>query len=188
MLNFVWMGMLIIGIIYGCFQGTLPEIGDALLKSGGEAVTFAISILGVTALWNGMLSVFDGAGGVRLFSKIISKPVRFLMPACKSNPEAEKQVITNITANFFGLGNGATPSGVAAVRELGTGVRPLYSMGMFLVINSAALQLMPTSVISILAAAGSSNPSAIIIPVWISSVAALLTGILVYIPIARSKK
>ena len=181
MLNFLWIVMLIIGIFYGFFNGTIDEIEQALLESGDQAVTFAIGILGTTALWTGMISVLEGAGGINFLTRIIRRPVRKLIPGCKNNPSAEKQVIKNITANFFGLGNGATPSGIAAVKELQTGVRPLASIGMFLVMNSAALQLIPTSVISILAAAKSKNPASVILPVWISSVAALITGIFLYL-------
>ena len=177
MLNIIWSGMLVFGIVYGYFTGNWSDIGDALLASSNDAIKFALSILGVSALWNGILSAFEGAGGVEIFSRIICKPVNFLIPGCKSNPEAGKQVVKNLTANFFGLGNGATPSGIAAVQNLRTDRR---SIGMFLVINSAALQLIPTSVISILAAAGSENPEAVIVPVWIASVAALVVGVGVY--------
>ena len=180
MLNIIWSGMLVFGIIYGYFTGHWTDIGDALLKSGDEAVKFVLGILGVTALWNGVLSVFEGAGGVEMFSRIIRKPVKFLIPGCRWNSEAEKQVVKNLTANFFGLGNGATPSGIAAVQNLRKGNKSINSIGMFLVINSAALQLLPTSVISILAAAESENPEAVIFPVWIASVIALIVGVGVY--------
>ncbi len=185
MLNYIWMGMLIIGIGYGCFSGSLPEIGNALLESGGSAVTFALSIVGVTALWCGMLEVFQGAGGIRTVSRIVRKIVLKIFPQCVNNSEAEKQVVTNITANFFGLGNGATPSGIAAVKELqkshrGDSDTASPSVCMFLVVNSAAFQLVPTSILAIRTAAGSQTPSDVVVPVWIASGAALFTGVIVY--------
>lgn len=191
MLNYIWMGMLVFGIGYGCFKGTLPEIGEALLESGGSAVTFALGIIGVTAFWCGMLEVFQGAGGIKFFSAVIRKAVLLLLPECCQNAEAEKQVVTNITANFFGLGNGATPSGIAAVKELQKGHRgdtATRSVGMFLVVNSAAFQLLPTSILALRTAAGSKNPTDIIVPVWIASAAALVTGVLVYWLITRRGK
>lgn len=185
MLNYIWMGMLIIGIGYGCFTGSLSEIGQALLESGGSAVTFALGIVGVTALWCGMLEVFQGAGGINAVSVLIRKIVLAVFPQCRNNPEAEKQVVTNIAANFFGLGNGATPSGISAVRELqkvhrGAPDTASPSVCMFLVVNSAAFQLVPTSILAIRTAAGSSNPSSVVVPVWIASAAALVTGVVVY--------
>ncbi|MBE7056287.1 MAG: nucleoside recognition protein [Ruminococcaceae bacterium] len=191
MLNAVWLCMLVVGIGYGCFNGTLSETGNALLESGGSAVTFVISIIGVTALWSGLLEVFQKAGGIVFFSRIIRKPIRFLLPGCKNNFEAEKQVITNIAANFFGLGNGATPSGIEAVKELqrynGTD-NATFSVGMFLVMNSAAFQLLPTTVLALRTAAGSNSPTDIIFPVWIASAASLITGIVVYRLISRRVK
>ncbi len=188
MLNSIWIGIFVSSILFGAFNGTLPQIEEALLESGGEAVSFAMGILGATALWTGMMSVLEGAGGIRLLSKIIRGPIRKLIPSCKNNLCAEKQVVKNLTANFLGLGNGATPSGVAAVRELQSDGRSLSDIGMFIVMNSAALELLPTSVISVLAAAGSKQPTKIIIPVWISSLLAIISGTLLYLVFRRRKK
>ncbi len=185
MLNVIWFLLLVISIAFSCFNGTLPDIGEALLESGNEAVMFVLGVCGVTALWNGFLDVFQKAGGIDLFARIIGKPIEFLIPGCKNNPEAKKQVVTNVAANFFGLGNGATPSGIKAVEALG---REAYSVGMFLVMNSAAFQLLPTSVMALRAAAGSVAPADIVVPVWISSATALGVGLIVYLIIGRRVK
>ena len=103
--------------------------------------------------------------------------------AAKRNREAGTQIITNLTANFFGLGNGATPSGIAAVKELQKGTDGTCagrSVCLFLVINSAAFQLIPTTVIAVRAAAGSAEPSWVIVPTWIASAISLLIGVGVF--------
>ena len=187
MLNYIWAGMLIFGIGYGCYNGRLQEIGNALLESGGQAVTFSIGIIGVTAFWCGILEILNQAGGIRFFSRILRKPIEKFFPESRQNPEAGKQIITNLTANFFGLGNGATPSGIAAVRELQKAQSSQKkacasrSICLFLVVNSAAFQLMPTTVLAVRTAAGSTEAFDIIIPVWIASLAAFVTGIAVYV-------
>lgn len=185
MLNYIWAGMLIFGIGCGCYNGRLQEIGNALLESGGQAVTFSIGIIGVTAFWCGILEIWNQAGGVSFFSRMLRRPIQKFFPECRHNPEAGKQIITNLAANFFGLGNGATPSGIAAVRELQksqTHDREIASRSicLFLVVNSAAFQLIPTTVLAIRTAAGSREAFAVIVPIWIASLAAFVTGIAVY--------
>ena len=186
MLNYIWAGMLIFGIGYGCYNGKLAEVGSALLGSGGQAVTFAIGLIGVTAFWCGLLEVLNQAGGIRFFARLLRRPIWRFFPESRQNPAVGKQILTNLTANFFGLGNGATPSGIAAVREL-KNAAPAdrqavagRSMCLFLVINSAAFELMPTTILAMRTAAGSAQPFAVIIPIWIASSAALITGISVY--------
>lgn len=185
MLNYIWAGMLIFGIGYGCYNGRLQEIGNALLESGGQAVTFSIGIIGVTAFWCGVLEILNQAGGISFFSRLLRRPIQRFFPESRCNPEAGKQIITNLTANFFGLGNGATPSGIAAVRALQKSQphnREIASPSicLFLVVNSAAFQLIPTTVLAIRTAAGSAEAFDVIVPIWIASLAAFVTGIAVY--------
>lgn len=185
MLNYIWAGMLIFGIGYGCYNGRLQEIGNALLESGGQAVTFSIGIIGVTAFWCGVLEILNQAGGINFFSRLLRRPIQRFFPESRCNPEAGKQIITNLTANFFGLGNGATPSGIAAVRALQESQshnREIASPSicLFLVVNSAAFQLIPTTVLAIRTAAGSAEAFDVIVPIWIASLAAFVTGIAVY--------
>ena len=185
MLNYIWAGMLIFGIGCGCYNGRLQEIGNAFLESGGQAVTFSIGIIGVTAFWCGILEILNQAGGIRFFSRLLRKPIQKFFPESRHNPEAGKQIITNLAANFFGLGNGATPSGIAAVRELQKSQShnrevASCSICLFLVVNSAAFQLIPTTVLAIRTAAGSQESFSVIVPIWIASLAAFATGVAVY--------
>lgn len=203
MLNYVWVVLLVIGITVGAVNGRMSAVSDALLASAEDAVNFCIGLLGVVALWNGLMQILHDAGAIRALARLCRPLVRKLFPETKQNPEAEKQIITNLTANFLGLGNGATPSGVAAVQALQKSNRPTAdpspsavsrleengssksgvassSVCLFLVINSAAVQLLPTTVIALRAAEGAANPADILLPTWIVSIGSLLVGVLSY--------
>ncbi len=189
MLNYIWVVLLIIGIIVGAANGRIDAVSDALLGSAGDAVTFCLGLVGVVALWCGLMQIFQDAGAIRALSKILRPLVKKLFPETQKSQEAEKQIITNLTANFLGLGNGATPSGVAAVQELQKnkldkkekdGKTATKSVCLFLVINSAAVQLIPTTVIAMRAAQGAQNPADILLPTWIVSLGSLIVGIFFY--------
>ena len=192
MLNYIWVGLLIIGIIVGIINGKIDVIGTALLDSANDAVTFCIGLLGVVTLWCGLMQIFQDAGGINFIARLIRPLIRLLFPETRYNKEAEKHIITNLTANFLGLGNGATPSGIAAVQELeknNTSKTALKSTCLFLVINSAAIQLVPTTIIALRSAQGAKNPADILIPTWLTSIFSLIVGVLVfYILSSRRRK
>lgn len=184
MLNIIWIVMIVVGILVGAINGKINEIGTALLQSSGSGVQFALGIMGVVCLWCGLMRIAADAGAVDSLSKVLRPIINFLFPETKKNKEAEKQVITNLAANFLGLGNGATPSGIKAVSELQKSSKSnvaVKGVCMFLVINSASIQLIPTTVIALRTAAGSTNPSSILIPTWICSVAGCLSSIIIFL-------
>ncbi len=178
--------MLGAGLVFGIANGKIDDITDVFLSSSGEAVQLCIGILGVTAFWCGMINILQEAGIIDFAARILRPIIYKLFPETKHNKEAGKQIITNISANLFGLGNGATPSGISAVRELqkenlsGDETVASDSVCLFLVINATAFQLIPTTVIAILADAGSHAASAIIVPVWIVSLVSMFAGILTF--------
>ncbi|MDR0287242.1 MAG: nucleoside recognition protein [Clostridiales bacterium] len=184
MLNVIWILLLVSGIVISIITGKIDTIGTALINSANDAVKFSISIAGIMALWCGLMSIANDAGIVDILAKICRPVIRILCPETKKSPEAEKQVITNITANFLGLGNGATPSGIKAVKELqdagGGGETATVGVCMFLVLNSTALQLIPTTVIALRAAAGSTNAMDIMLPTWIATFISSIVAILTY--------
>ena len=190
MLNYIWVILLVTGISVGIANGRAAEIGEAIVNAANDAVVFCLGMVGIVAFWCGLIQILQDAGGVDRAARILRPMIRILFPETKHDPEAERQVITNITANFFGLGNGATPSGIAAVRQLQKTAVDLRrvekkevaskSVCLFLVINSASVQLIPTTVIALRAAQGARNPADILIPTWIVSVISLLAGILVF--------
>lgn len=185
MLDFIWVFLLLTGILVGIAGGNAGEIGNALLRSAGEAVTFCIGILGAVALWCGLMNILREAGLISFAARVLRPVIRRLFPETAGDREAEEQILTNLAANFMGLGNGATPSGIQAVaalqRHAGPG-NPVASRSvcLFLVINSAAFQLVPTTVLALRAEAGASSPAAVMIPIWIVSALSLAAALLAY--------
>lgn len=179
-----------VGILFGIATGRTDAIGDAIISSCGSAVEFCIGIAGITAFWCGIMEILNQAGIIRVVSRILKPVIRKFFPETVENEKAGEYIVTNISANLFGLGNGATPSGIGAVTELqkeyiksGKSIDESVasdSVGLFLVINSTAFQFIPSTVMAILASNGSMYTSKIILPVWIVSILSLIFGVITF--------
>ena len=166
MLNSLWAGMILIGIIFAAFTGRIPEITDAALDSSKEAVTLCITMIGVMAFWMGLMEIASKAGMIEKGAKMLKPFVRFLFPEVPEGHKAGEHITTNIIANFLGLGLAATPAGLKAMEELGklNHGSPVASNAMcnFLILNISSLQLIPVNVIAFRSQYGSVNPTAIV--------------------------
>ena len=166
MLNSLWAGMILIGIIFAAFTGRIPEITDAALDSSKEAVTLCITMIGVMAFWMGLMEIASKAGMIEKGAKMLKPFVRFLFPEVPEGHKAGEHITTNIIANFLGLGWAATPAGLKAMEELGklNHGSPVASNAMcnFLILNISSLQLIPINVIAFRSQYGSVNPTAIV--------------------------
>ena len=166
MLNSLWAGMILIGIIFAAFTGRIPEITDAALESSKEAVTLCITMIGVMAFWMGLMEIASKAGMIEKGAKMLKPFVRFLFPEVPEGHKAGEHITTNIIANFLGLGWAATPAGLKAMEELGklNHGSPVASNAMcnFLILNISSLQLIPVNVIAFRSQYGSVNPTAIV--------------------------
>lgn len=180
MLNYLWAGMILVGIIFAAFTGRLPDITNAALDSSKEAVALCITMMGVMSLWVGLMEIAGEAGIIESASVKIRPLIRFLFPNLPAGHPAEEHITTNIIANVLGLGWAATPAGLKAMDELGKleedrrGGRlpgPVRKRGIasnemctFLIINISSLQLIPVNVIAYRSQYGSVNPAAIVGP------------------------
>ena len=166
MLNSLWAGMILIGIIFAAFTGRIPEITDAAMDSSKEAVTLCITMIGVMAFWMGLMEIASKAGMIEKGAKMLKPFVRFLFPEVPEGHKAGEHITTNIIANFLGLGWAATPAGLKAMEELGklNHGSPVASNAMcnFLILNISSLQLIPVNVIAFRSQYGSVNPTAIV--------------------------
>lgn len=166
MLNVLWAGMILIGIIFAAFTGKIPEITDAALDSSKEAVTLCITMIGVMAFWMGMMEIASKAGMIEKGAKMLKPFIHFLFPEVPEGHKAGEHITTNIIANFLGLGWAATPAGLKAMEELGklNHGSPVASNAMcnFLILNISSLQLIPVNVIAFRSQYGSVNPTAIV--------------------------
>ncbi|HOV27548.1 MAG TPA: nucleoside recognition domain-containing protein [Pseudobacteroides sp.] len=182
MLNYVWMGMLLIGFIIGGLNGRLEEVTQAAFNSSKSAVELSIGLIGVLCLWTGLMGVAEKSGLLNKLAYLVSPIIRLLFPQIPKKSPAIGAIVMNMAANFFGLGNAATPLGLKAMSELQkhNTVKDTASdsMIMFLILNASAIQLVPATIIALRASAGSTNPAEVIVPIWMASVAAATTGII----------
>lgn len=117
-MNYLWAGMIIVGIIFGAFNGKMPEITNAALDSAKEAVTLCITMMGVMSFWVGMMEIATRAGIIEMASEKMRPLIRFLFPRIPEGHKAEEYITTNFIANILGLGWAATPAGLKAMEEL----------------------------------------------------------------------
>ena len=181
MLGYFFVIMISVGMLFCIMNGTADLALGYMLEGADSALELMLGLGGSYILWLGIMKVAERAGLVTALSRRMEKPLRLLMPNVGS---AAAPITLNLAANFFGLGNAATPFGIEAMKELtkNRGERSSIASNdvcMFLALNSSCIQLIPTSVIAIRAACGSSNPSSIILPTLISSIlSSILTIIL----------
>lgn len=166
MLNYLWAGMILAGIIFAAFTGRIPELTEAALDSSKEAVTLGITMLGIMAFWTGLMEIAAQAGAIKKAAKGLRPFVRFMFPDIPKGHKANEHITTNIIANILGLGWAATPAGLKAMEELGklNHGSPVASNAMcsFLILNISSLQLIPVNIIAFRSQYGSVNPTAIV--------------------------
>ncbi len=183
MLNYIWGGMIIISIVTSLFTGRVEETAAAAAEGAAAAIQNYISLLGIMCLWTGLSKIGERAGLVRLFARILRPVMRLIFPRLKSDSPAASAIVMNVVANLLGMGNAATPLGIKAVGELSKLNRSKATasdeMCMFVVINTASIQLLPATLISMRQSWGSANPGEVIVPVWIVSICALVVGVTV---------
>lgn len=189
-MNYLWGGMLIVGIIYGALTGNLNEVTNGAINASKEAVSLAVALLGVTAMWSGLMEIASGAGIIDWMTRKIRPILRFLFPRITDGHPALEAISVNMIANFFGLGAAATPAGLRAMEELegleeerrkkGCGVprgTANREMCTFLIVNISSLQLIPVNVIAYRGQYGSVNPTAIVGPAIAATAVSTLTGV-----------
>ena len=186
-MDYLWAGMLLIGIFYGAVSGNILEVSDAALSAAGEAISLCITTAGVLTLWTGIMEIAKTAGIIQTATKLIQPLITYLFPKLPKNHPAIQHISLNFIANFLGLNWGATPAGLKAMEELANleaeRGNPAYlpnhsgnlsktasdEMCTFLIINISSLQLIPISMIAYRQQYGSANPSAIIGPAIIAT-------------------
>lgn len=168
MMNYLWGGMLLLGVIYGAFAGTLDGVTEAIINSAKEAVNLVIAIAGITAFWTGIMKIAEQTGLVEKLARRIQPLLRFLFPELKNQEKANYYISLNFLSNFLGLSHASTSSGLLAFQELdrlnGYSTIASKSMCTFLIINVSSLQLLPINMIAYRAQYGSPNPTAIVGP------------------------
>lgn len=187
MLNAIWGGMIITGVIYGVFSGNMEIVGNGIVDSAREAVSLAISMAGVVALWSGLMEIAKEAGIIRKATRLMRPVMSFLFPKIPKEDEALEHITVNVISNIFGLGAAATPAGLRAMNALErldderirqvdkktkeqdmAGRRKVRyasdEMCTFMVLNISSLQLIPVNMIAYRGQYGSADPMVIVGP------------------------
>ncbi|HIS25583.1 MAG TPA: nucleoside recognition protein [Candidatus Pullilachnospira intestinigallinarum] len=192
-MNYLWGGMILLGILYGTATGNLKEVTEAAVESSREAVSLCIVMAGVTALWTGIMRIAENSGLIDQMLKKMGPLMNFLFPSLPAGHPARKHMAVNMIANFLGLGWAATPAGLQSMEALGKleeerrdgkAPGPARKKGIagnemctFLILNISSLQLIPVNIIAYRTQYGSTDPTAIVGPAILAT--AVSTGVAV---------
>ena len=208
MLNYIWAFMIMIGVVYGAVAGRMAEVTNAALDSAGDAVSLCITMIGVMALWVGLMEIAQKSGLIAKLTQGIQPFIRFLFPRIPEGHPAREYIATNLIANVLGLGWACTPAGLKAMEELAKleaeRGNPAYlddGMGIvgkreriasnemctFLILNISSLQLIPVNMIAYRSQYGSVNPAGIIAPAIVATFVSTAVAV-VYCKIKNRKQ
>ena len=182
MINYIWFIMIFFGLLVGVLSGNGENMSNDIISSIESTVTFVVGLTGLMCFWCGVMKVAEKSGFTEKLAKIMKPVLKLIFKDAAKDEKALGAIVMNITANMMGLGNAATPFGIKAMEEMDRlntkkGVAS-NDMALFLVLNAACIQLVPSTVLSIRAAAGSTNPGAIILPAIISTGTAAIVGVI----------
>ena len=181
MLNIIWPIFIILSFGYAIFSGNINNLNNSIFSSTSEAVELCINLLGTICLWNGIMQIANSTSLISKLTNFLKPLIRFLFPDIKENSEVHREISLNIVANILGLGNAATPIGLKAMKSMQKDNKNKdtlsNSMITFIVLNTASLQIIPTTVIAIRNSLGSNNPTSVVFPIWISTICAAVAGI-----------
>ena len=187
MLNYLWAGMILIGIFYGAITGNLAAVGEGALQSATEAISLCITMLGAVAFWVGLMEIAEKSGLLQVWKNGLKPVIRILFPRLQTESEAAGYILTNIIANVLGLGWAATPAGLKAMEALAEEEKKRLcveklevaskEMCTFLILNISSLQLISVNMIVYRTQYGSVNPTAIILPSIVATSVSTLVGV-----------
>ncbi|MGD9678073.1 MAG: nucleoside recognition domain-containing protein [Vulcanibacillus sp.] len=166
MINWIWIFLILIGIITAGIQGNIEVINNAIFEGAKEGVTISFGLISILVFWLGIMKIAEDAGLLKLISQLLQPSIKWLFPEIPKDHPSLGYIVSNITANIFGLGNAATPMGIKAMEELQK-INPnkdiaSASMATFLAINTSSITLIPTMVIAIRITYNSASPTEIV--------------------------
>ena len=181
MLNILWPILIIISYVYAIISGNVENINKAIFEYTENAVKLTITLCGTMCLWNGIMNIAINTSLINKLVGLLNPIINYLFPENKKDKKIKEEISMNIVANLLGLGNAATPLGIKAMKsmqEKNENKEILTNdMAMFMLMNTASIQIIPTTVIGIRVNLGSINPTNIIFPVWLSTICAAIVGI-----------
>lgn len=182
MINYIWFIMIFLGLLVGLITGNGEGLSKAIVGSVDSTVQFMIGLVGLMCFWCGVMKVAEKSGLTKKLSKFLRPVLKLIFKDAAKDEKALGAIVMNITANMLGLGNAATPFGIKAMQEMDRlnkdKEKASNDMALFLVLNAACIQLVPTTIISIRAATGSTNPGIILLPAIVASTIAAVVGVI----------
>ncbi len=181
MLNYIWIGLMLISLIFGAITGNLSAVTDAAIEYAGIAVDISLGLIGIMAFWLGIMKIAEKGGLIKIISRLIRPLARVLFPEIPKDHPAIGSMMMNVVANWLGLGNAATPLGLKAMEELQE-LNPQKDTAtnaqvIFLAINTASITFIPMTIIAIRTELNSMNPFEIISTAIFASTIACCTAV-----------
>jgi len=189
-MTWIWTGMVALSLVCGALTGNLGALGGAALEGARSAVELCVSMAGVMCLWTGVMEVLERSGATALLARAFHPLLRRLFPRASRDAETLAALSANLSANLLGLGNAATPLGIRAARAMarGSGGTASDELCLFVVLNTASIQLLPTTVAGVRAALGAGDPFDILPAVWLASLGSVLAGVAAARLLARVRR
>ena len=180
-MNSIWMTMMIVSILVGIANGKVSEMVNSIVETTKLATENSFNIIGMICFWAGIMKIAEETGLIKKIAKMVKPVLKFLFPKIKEDEETNGFIALNMTANLLGLGNIATPFGLNAMKRMQEKNKEKNTLSdemmMLIIINTASIQLIPTSIIAIRAAQQSENPVVVVVPILIASFVSVITGI-----------
>ena len=178
----IWGAMALTAVVFGLLSGRIEAVASAVTEGCSSCITLVISITGIMCFWSGIMEIMSSSGLAGKVAKAVNPLLKFIFGDVAKDKEASEYISANVTANLLGLANAATPLGLKAAERInkisGDGVNAPDALIRLVVLNSASLQLIPTTVAALRASLGAANPYDIIVPVWIASIISVSAGLL----------
>lgn len=181
-MNYLWPILIIISFIFSMINGNIENVNNSIFSSVTDVVSLTLTLVGNMCLWCGLMKIVRETKIIKIIMKKLNPILKWLYPEAKNNKKAMEAISINTVSNILGIGNAATPAGLKAMEELQRDnphkKELTNSMIMLIVLNTTSIQLIPTTIIAIRSSLGSSNPTNIIVPIWISTVVGTLVGVI----------
>lgn len=179
-MTWIWCGMVVLSLIFGILTGQMDAVADAAMEGAASAVDLGISMAGILCLWSGVMEIMNACGLSAGLARIFRPLLRRLLPQASRDQETLAALSANMSANLLGLGNAATPLGIRAARRMARGCGGVASddLCLLVVLNTASIQLLPTTIASVRSASGAQAPFDILPAVWLASALSVTAGIL----------
>lgn len=192
-MNYLWPILILVSYIFSLVSGNISELNNSIFSSVSDVVKLSLTLVGNMCLWSGMIKIIQSTRIMSFFMRILRPLLNWLFPDAKHNEKAMEKLSINTVSNIIGIGNAATSAGLEAMEEMQKENKKkdtlTKSMVMLIVLNTASVQILPTTIMSIRASLGSQNPADVVVPIWISTITGTIVGVfLTKILLWRSKE